>query len=243
MKEPIIKIFPDIDQLTDFLISRISDQISAKPPGQYFSIALSGGSTPKALFNLIAEKYQSRIDWRKVVIFWGDERCVPPTDEDSNYRMTYQNLFRHLNIHELNFCRINGEDDPETEAKRYSGKVKSMLPKINNIPQFDLIMLGLGDDGHTASIFPNNIDLFNSDKLFATSEHPVSRQIRITATGKIINHSKEVCFLVTGSGKAEKVTQILQKRDGWEALPASRVNPASGQVFWLLDEEAAMSGV
>jgi 6-phosphogluconolactonase len=153
--------------------------------------------------------------------------------------MTHENLFKHLNIHELNFCRINGENDPEEEAKRYSGKVKSMLPNINNIPQFDLIMLGLGEDGHTASIFPHNIELFNSDQLFAASEHPVSKQIRITATGKIINQAKEICFLVTGPGKAEKVAQVIQKQAGWETLPASLVNPFDGQVIWLLDEPAA----
>ncbi len=237
--EPIIKIFPDLNQLTEFFISRIADQILTKSPGQYFSIALSGGSTPKAIFKLITEKYKTKIDWRKVLIFWGDERCVPPTDEESNYRMTYENLFKHLNIHELNFYRIQGEDDPESEAKRYSEKANSILPKINNIPQFDLILLGLGEDGHTASIFPYNIELFNSDKLFATSEHPVSKQIRITATGKIINQAKEVCFLVTGSGKAEKAAQIIQKKAGWETLPASRVHPAGGRVYWLMDEAAA----
>jgi len=237
---PIIKIFPDLNQLTDFLISRISEQILNKKPGQYYSIALSGGSTPKAIFQIISENHRNKIDWRKVLIFWGDERCVPSTDPESNYRMTHENLFRNLHSYELNFCRIIGENDPEEEAKRYSEKAKTMLPNINNVPQFDLIMLGLGEDGHTASIFPYNIELFNSDQLFETSKHPVSKQIRITATGKLINNAKEICFLVTGSGKAEKVAQVIQKKEGWEALPASMVHPVEGQVFWLLDEEAAI---
>jgi len=239
---PIIKIFPSLDPLTGFLVSRISDQLAGKAPGQYYSIALSGGSTPKGIFKLIAEKHKETINWSRVAFFWGDERCVPPSDDESNYRMTYENLLMPLNIHELNFCRIIGENDPGSEATRYSDKVAALLPQVNNIPQFDLIMLGLGEDGHTASIFPYNIGLFNSDKLFKTSEHPVTKQIRITATGKLINNAREVCFLVTGSGKAGKVAQILQKKEGWEALPASRVDPAGGQVIWLLDE-AAGSGL
>lgn len=227
-----------MDPLTGFLVSRISDQLAAKAPEQYYSIALSGGSTPKGIFNLIAEKYQGRINWSRVTFFWGDERCVPPTDPVSNYRMTHENLLKPLTIPESNYFRIHGEDDPVAEAGRYSEKVKAMLPAANNLPQFDMILLGLGDDGHTASIFPYNISLLRSDKLFETSEHPVSRQMRITATGKLINNAKEVCFLVTGSGKAARVTQILQKKEGWEKLPASHIKPTYGRVIWLLDKEA-----
>ena len=113
-----------------------------------------------------------------------------------------------------------------------------MLPHFNGIPQFDLIILGLGEDGHTASIFPENISLFYSDKLFETSQHPVTGQKRITATGKLINNAKEVCFLATGISKAEKVAQILEKSDDWDTLPASLVNPAQGKLVWLLDKAA-----
>ncbi|MCX6224870.1 MAG: 6-phosphogluconolactonase [Bacteroidia bacterium] len=236
--EPVIKIFSTIDQLTDYFISNISDQLINKSHDQLFSIALSGGSTPKAIFKLLAEKYKSKIDWSKLLIFWGDERCVPPFDKESNYRMAYEILLNNIDIPELNIYRIKGESNPVEEAKRYSELVLKKIPEINNIPRFDLIMLGLGDDGHTASIFPYNIDIFNSDKLFEISEHPVTKQIRITATGKLINNAKEVCFLVTGTGKAEKVAQILQKKEGWEELPASRVDPTGGSVIWLLDEQA-----
>jgi len=239
---PIIKIFPSLDPLTGYLVSRISDQLAGKAPGQHYSIALSGGSTPKGIFKLIAEKHKETINWSRVAFFWGDERCVPPSDDESNYRMANENLFKYLNSNELSFFRIIGEEDPETEAKRYSDKVGTLLPLVNNIPQFDLILLGLGEDGHTASIFPYNIDLMYSDKLFETSAHPVSQQIRITATGKLINNAKEVCFLVTGSGKAEKVAQIIHRNEGWEALPASHVDPHHGQLVWLLDE-AAGSGL
>lgn len=240
--ELIIQIFPDLDQLTNYFVSRISDQLLKKAPGQYFSVALSGGSTPTAIFKIITEKYKNKIDWSRIVLFWGDERCVPPRNKESNYRMTFENLLKHQPPESLNFCRIMGEGNPAAEAKRYSGKVETLLPRANEIPQFDLILLGLGEDGHTASIFPHNIGLFNSDHLFEVSEHPVTGQIRITATGKLINNAREVCFLVTGPGKAEKVAQIIHRKEGWEQLPASKVHPASGQLIWLLDE-AAGSGL
>ncbi|MFA5815601.1 MAG: 6-phosphogluconolactonase [Bacteroidales bacterium] len=238
--EPTIKIFPSLDKLTDYFVSRISGHLLSKKHGQFFSIALSGGSTPKAIFKLITAHYKNKIDWSKVLIFWGDERCVPPTDEESNYRMTYETLLKHINFPKLNFCRIHGENNPDTEVKRYSEIVDTMLPHVNNIPQFDLILLGLGEDGHTASIFPYNINLFKSDKLFEISEHPVTQQKRITATGILINNAKEVCFIVTGSGKAQRVAQILQRKEGWQELPASQVDPADGQMVWMMDQDAGI---
>lgn len=236
--KPAIKIFPSVTELTDHLVSEISTRLATMPAGRFFSIALSGGSTPKAIFKRIAEKHSNAIDWSKVLIFWGDERCVPPSDNESNYRMAYENLFKHLPVPALNFCRIMGEENPVAEAARYSEKVDTMLPHKHAVPQFDLILLGLGEDGHTASIFPNNIDLFNSRKLFEVSGHPVTGQKRITVTGRLINNAREVCFMVTGSGKAEKVAQILQKKSGWAGLPASLVDPSGGKLVWLLDEAA-----
>ena len=237
--EQTTKVFSDLNQLTDYLVNCISNQLLNKKKGQYYSIALSGGSTPLSIFKIIAEKYNNKIDWKRVALFWGDERCVPPSDSESNYRMTYENLFKYLNIPELNFCRIIGENDPEDEAKRYSDKVDSMLPHFNGIPQFDLILLGLGEDGHTASIFPYNIELFHSQKWFETSAHPVTKQMRVTATGILINNAREVFYIVTGSGKAQKVSQIINHHPGWETLPASLVKPTAGQLVWLLDEAAA----
>ncbi|TSA37071.1 MAG: 6-phosphogluconolactonase [Porphyromonadaceae bacterium] len=238
--QPIIKIFPSLNKLTDYFISRISDHLINKSANQFFSIALSGGSTPRAIFKLITTNYKNEIDWSKVLVFWGDERCVPPSDEESNYRMAYETLLKHLNIPELNIYRIKGENDPEEEAKRYSEIVNKSLQHVNNIPQFDLIILGLGEDGHTASIFPYNIDLFYSDNLFEISEHPITAQKRITATGCLINNAKEVCFIVTGSGKAKKVAQILLRKEGWQELPASLVDPAGGQVVWMMDQDAGI---
>lgn len=238
MTEPVIKIFSTLDQLTEYFLSGISEQLLRKPAHRYYSIALSGGSTPRAIFNLIAENYKDKIDWSKILIFWGDERCVPPTDIESNYRMADETLFKKISLPAKNIYRIKGENDPATEANNYSEIIYKLIPLVNNIPQFDLFLLGLGEDGHTASIFPYNIQLFNSDKIFEISEHPVTKQKRITATGKLINNAKQISFIATGSGKADKVAQILQKKQGYLKLPASLVNPNNGQIIWMLDKAA-----
>ena len=145
----------------------------------------------------------------------------------------------HIPIPDANIFRIKGEEDPDTEAKRYSEIVSKLIPSSNGIPQFDLIMLGLGKDGHTASIFPNNIHLFDSKNLFEVSKHPVTKQKRVTATGKIINNSRVVSFLATGKNKSEKVYQILEKKSKWKFYPASLVDPKNGELIWLLDNLSA----
>lgn len=237
MKETI-NIFSSVEKLADFFSGRLSESISGMEAGRYYYIALSGGTTPKAIFKSIAENYQDKIDWSKVIFFWGDERCVVPSSDESNYKMAYENLIKHINISKSNIHRIEAEKDPVYEAERYAEIVNSLLPLKNDRPQFDMIMLGLGEDGHTASIFPDNIDLFNSGKLFELSRHPVTTQKRITATGRLINNAKEVCFLVTGEGKAERAAQILHKKPGWQDLPASLVKPADGELIWMFDNPA-----
>jgi len=234
----IIQIFTSIDELSAAFAKRISDEILKTPKERFYSIALSGGSTPRAVFKFIAENYAEKINWSRLLVFWGDERCVPPDDDESNYKMAFESLLGYLTIPDLNIFRIQGENDPSVEAINYSEIVNKLLHHKNGIPQFDLFMLGLGEDGHTASIFPDQISLFDSVKLFEASRHPVSKQNRITATGKLINNSKQVCFLVTGESKAEKVAQIIEKKEGWELLPASLINPKEGELIWMLDEHS-----
>ena len=129
--------------------------------------------------------------------------------------------------------------DPYAEVVRYSEIISERVTAKNNIPQFDLMMLGLGEDGHTASIFPGSEHLFSSDKLCEVAINPYSMQKRITVTGKIINHSRTVLFLITGDSKAEMVARIIDRKEGWDKLPASMVNPSQGELIWLLDEKAA----
>ncbi|ASV32755.1 6-phosphogluconolactonase [Maribacter cobaltidurans] len=202
-------------------------------------IALSGGSTPKIVFDELADDYAEDIDWKKVHLYWGDERCVPPEDDESNYKMTVEHLLSKINIPEGNVHRVRGEDEPSKEAARYAEVLEKRLPQANDIPQFDLVLLGMGDDGHTASIFPHEIHLWDSDKLCEVAIHPESGQHRVTITGEVINNAQEVAFLVTGASKSEKVRIITQNEKDSEVYPASLVHPESGKLVWFLDQEAA----
>lgn len=202
-------------------------------------IALSGGSTPKIVFDELASNFQEDIDWSHVHLYWGDERCVEPTDDDSNYKMTVAHLISKINIPKDNIHRIKGENEPEYEAKRYAELLDENLPKTKGLPQFDLVILGMGDDGHTASIFPHEIELWGSEKFCEVAIHPDSGQKRVSLTGKIINNADTVVFLVTGSSKAEKFTEIKNKTGNYESYPASLVKPSSGRLLWFLDEATA----
>ncbi len=204
-----------------------------------FNVALSGGSTPKLIFDELASNFAHKIKWSKVNLFWGDERCVLPTDPESNFKMTLDHLISKIEIPRKNIHRIMGEHDPEKEAMRYARTLERHLPKIDGVPQFDLVILGMGDDGHTASIFPDQITLWDSKKLCITAVHPESGQKRITITGRIINNATEVHFLVTGENKNQKVKEIINREGDYKSYPASMVRPISGNLKWFLDAEAA----
>lgn len=204
------------------------------------TIALSGGSTPKSLFDYWAGLPVQEIDWTSIKFFWGDERCVPPTDTESNYKMTKEHLFDFVQVPRENIYRIFGENDPAAEAKRYGETLKQELATVNGIPSFDIMMLGMGDDGHTASIFPYQIDLWHSDELCITATHPVSGQNRVSVSGKVINAARNVAFLVTGAQKADKVEEIINHPEqAAKKYPAALVRPDSGNLLWFLDEQAA----
>jgi 6-phosphogluconolactonase len=203
-----------------------------------FNLALSGGSTPKVVFDFLALDYKTKIEWNKIRFFWGDERCVPPDHPDSNYLMTYKHLFSKIVIPEKNVFRIKGENETELETLRYSEVILKNVPSVNDIPSFDLIMLGLGEDGHTASIFPDSINLINSKRICEVSQHPVFSQKRITLSGTVINNSKKVVFLITGKNKNKIIDIIVNRKEGFEKLPASHINPVKGELIWLLDKES-----
>lgn len=202
-------------------------------------LALSGGSTPKRLFQLLAKDYAEAFPWDRLHLWWGDERCVAPDDAESNYRMTQQYLISQVEIPKENIHRIRGEDPPEEEAKRYAGEIREQVPQVNEIPRFDLVMLGMGDDGHTASIFPHQIYLLEDEALTAVATHPESMQQRITFTGKLLSHAATVAFLVTGPKKSGRTAQILGGRPGARQLPAYHIQPEEGILHWFLDRPAA----
>lgn len=228
-----VKIFPTIGELAEEfageILAKINDQAKA---GKGFHVMLSGGSTPKLLFGSLAKSSSKIKSWEHVHFYWGDERCVPPDDPESNYRMAKEELLDKIQIPEANIHRIFGENDPDLEVLRYANE-------ISNIPVFDLIMLGMGDDGHTASIFPNNLDLMNSSRLCEIGIHPKTGQNRITITGKVINTAKVVAFLVTGKNKAGIIADIFSKTGSYLTYPATHIHPEKGELRWLLDEEAA----
>ena len=222
-----------------FFAQKMATGIQQIPSDHFFSIALSGGSTPRKVFEYIALHFKDLIDWQKVLLFWSDERCVDPGNEESNYRMVKESLLDNVAIPSKNIFRIHGEANPSMEAKRYSEIIRQHVPAQNNIPQFDLMMLGLGDDGHTVSIFPGSLHLFTSNNLCEVALNPYTKQKRITFTGRIVNQASTVIFLVTGEAKAEMAATIIGKKQGYEKLPASLVNPVEGKLIWLLDEPAA----
>lgn len=206
---------------------------------KFFNIALSGGKTPEIIFKTLANNYKDEIDWSLIRFFWGDERCVPPDNSESNYGMTKSFLLDKINIPEENIFRVRGEADPASEAKRYQ---KSFLELFNNNisnAKFDLTMLGLGDDGHTASIFSNSLQMLSTDELFAVAEHPVTKQKRITATGRLINNSHKIVFLVTDENKAVVLNKILTKQDGYQKYPAAHIKPNDGILEWYVEVNAA----
>eukprot|EP00903_Cladosiphon_okamuranus_P000452 g450.t1 len=160
-----------------------------------------------------------------------------PIDE-SNYGMTKQLLFNHVDLPEENIHRVIGEADPTAEAIRYSAEISDNTEASEGYPVFDLVILGMGSDGHTASIFPHQMDLLKSEKFCAVADHPESGQQRITLTGPVINRAKAVAFLVTGESKQEKVSAILGREEGATQFPAAHIMPQSGDLHWFMDEAA-----
>jgi 6-phosphogluconolactonase len=233
------KIFSTPLDLAEAVASEMADMINkAAIGGRSLALALSGGNTPKLLFGVLADKYTESVAWSSVHFFWGDERCVPPEDPESNYGMTRRLLLSSIRIPEENIHRIRGEEVPDKEATRYSQEIVKYTRSENTFPVFDLIILGIGDDGHTASIFPGNPFLLTSNKVCDVATHPVSGQKRVTITGKVINNADKIIFMVTGSGKADLIGKIFRKEAVSLSFPAAYVVPFQGEVKWFLDKEA-----
>lgn len=202
-------------------------------------IALSGGTTPQLMFEIIAKEYSQAFPWEKLHFFWVDERCVIGTDPESNYGNALRILFSKIVIPLENLHPIHGGEDPLGEVVRYTGEILAHVPCIKNIPVFDLIFLGMGNDGHTASIFPGQLYLFETSSICSISEHPQTLQKRITLTGKVINNAAEIIFLITGSSKANIVKSIIHGEDGSISYPAQKIKPLNGVLSWYLDNKAA----
>ena len=202
--------------------------------------ALSGGSTPKLLFKLMAEEYRDKIDWSRLHFFWGDDRMVPYDDPESNYGEVKSLLFDHVPVVQEQIHPVPTDLPAEEAAEAYAATISELLPQNSDgMPIFDINMLGMGGDGHTASIFPDNMELLTDDRICAVAKHPESGQLRVTLTGPVINASDEVAFLITGSSKTIRVAQILNRTPLAEQFPAAHILPGSGNLHWFLDNAAA----
>lgn len=219
----------------DYLLGKL-----ATKPGP-ISWALSGGSTPKLLFNLLAEEYRDTIDWSRLHFFWGDERCVPHDDPESNFGEVKRLLFDKVPVVWEQVHAVETNLEPAAAAEAYSNTMLSLLPtNEQGLPVIDINMLGMGGDGHTASIFPANMqELLPDPRICAVATHPESGQKRVTMTGPVLNASAEVAFLITGNSKTHRVAQILNQEPGAELFPVAHIKPTSGKLIWFLDEAAA----
>jgi 6-phosphogluconolactonase len=224
------------DQFADQLMKWIENQ-----SGEAFHLAISGGKTPDLLFHVLAEKYPGSVFWQKVHFWWVDERMVSPEDPESNFGVASKLFFSKIIIPEENIHRIKGENTPEAEALSYSELIQKKLSRQNNWPIFDLILLGMGDDGHTASIFPDQMYLLNSNRICEVAVHPQSGQKRVTLTGQVINNALKVCFLVTGSTKADRMAEIRSNHKNAKLLPAAYIQPINENLDWYVDEAAAQN--
>jgi 6-phosphogluconolactonase len=239
--DKIVKIFPSPNELAMNFAEKMASMIArSSKNAEPFTIVLSGGTTPELLFKVLSENFAESVPWKFVHFFWGDERCVPPDNDESNYGMAQRKFLSRIEIPSGNIHRIRGEDDPENEAARYSIEILSSVRNRDRLPLFDLVILGLGEDGHTASIFPGHSELFDSDKICEVALHPVTGQKRITLTGRVINNADNVTFLVTGKTKAEIVENMFKKDSSVINFPASFIVPVYGKLNWYIDHDAGI---
>ena len=203
-----------------------------------FRIALSGGRTPRALFQAMASRrFRGRVAWERARVFFVDERCVPPTDERSNYRMAKEHLLGPLRVPPGNVFRIRVEDDPRRAAREYERVLSREFG--GRTPRFDFVLLGVGADGHTASLFPGTRTIAERTKAVAAGYVPALGEWRVTLTLPVLNAGRRVVFLAVGVEKRAAVAAILRKKRGSADRPASLVKPKRGSLIWILDSAAA----
>lgn len=217
----------------------VEDARLAVERGGRFSVALAGGSTPRLTYQLLAsDDFKERVDWTKTHIFFGDERCVPPTSADSNYRMADEALLSRVSIPPQNVHRMIGEGDAVANARLYEDELQTFFAGAA-WPRFDLVLLGMGDDGHTASLFPATAALEEERAWTLANWVEKLNAYRITLTATAINHAAHVVFLVTGAGKAERLAEVINDAHEGARLPSQLIRPVDGKLEWLLDRAAA----
>ena len=235
----MLHIYSNVDallsSLADFVVEKAKQAI--QNDGR-FSFVLSGGSSPKKLFELLASQgYRDKIEWDKVFFFFGDERYVPSDHVDSNFLMAKKTLFDSVNISPGQIFKINTSLPPAGSASAYENDIRAYFGSRSL--SFDLVLLGLGDNSHTASLFPHTKVLHEKDALVKEEFIEEVKMYRITLTAPLINKAKQIAFLVYGPGKAEAVRHILEDKHNIEEYPAQLIHPQTGELHWFLDESAA----
>ncbi len=239
--QPDIRIFDDLEALSrataDLFIVSCADAIRSRDRAL---VALSGGNTPLQLYELLAmPSYVGQIDWGHVHVFWGDERCVPPDDPESNYRQAYDALLSHVPIPEHNIHRIQGEANPQDAALAYALHLRNFASSPLSWPRFDLVLLGMGDDGHTASLFPGSPVDVSAPTAAVTADYEGRPANRVTVTPVLFNVARRIIFLVSGESKSQTLADVLYGDYDPDRLPAQRIRPTDGDLVWLVDRAAA----
>lgn len=204
-----------------------------------FLVALNGGSTPAGTFQLLATEFREKVDWSHVHIFWGDERSVPPTDPENSYGQARDLFLRHVPIPDSNTHRIEGEIAPAEASKDYTMILRKFASAPLEWPRFDLVYLGMGEDGHTASLFPGSPLEATSPVMAVTGQYQDRPAQRVTLTPLVFNSARMVVFMAAGEKKAATLAEVLSGRYNPELYPAQRIEPKDGRLIWLVDEEAA----
>lgn len=237
--QPELAIFADAAQLAQAAVNEFAAvaKVAVAQRGR-FTVALSGGNTPRTVYSLLAQQCRDSLDWEKIFIFFGDERHVPPDDQQSNYRMARESLLSRVPLPEQNVFRVLAELPAEDAAEDYENKLRKFFQLApGDFPRFDLIFLGLGEDGHTASLFPGSAALAECARLAVANWVEKFQTFRITLTFPVLNAAAQVVFLVSGGPKAEIVRDIFTTTNG--AYPSQMVHPREGKLLWMLDRPAA----
>ena len=239
MSKKQIKIFPTVDELNQFAASefkRLSRESIVER--ERFTVSLSGGSTPKKLFQLLtSDVFRSQIEWQKIHFFFGDERNVPITSDESNYRMVNENLFAKVNISSENIHRFMTENgDSETVAIMMEEEIQRFFKlKASEFPHFDLIFLGMGADGHTASLFPETSALKEVKRIVVENYVEKFETFRLTFTYPTINNAKNIIFLIAGEDKSEALHEVLEGTPNSNKFPSQGIAPKDGNLLFLID--------
>jgi 6-phosphogluconolactonase len=239
--KPDIRVFDDVEALSVAAAKAIVERSGrAEAEHGQFYVALSGGGTPSRLYHLLSQApFREQVPWHSTQVFWGDERCVAPDDPESNYRQARDAFLSRVPVPQENVHRVRGELSPQEAAIEYASLLKRYAEPPSEWPRFDLVLLGMGEDGHTASLFPGSTVEVSKPTMAVRGDYQGRPAWRVTLTPPVLNAAAAVIFLVTGTAKASTLARVLQGEYSPQTLPSQRIRPSAGELIWLVDREAA----